>query len=77
MKPDYVGCVVLGTAAMIAGLVLVFQVFQTEDLAVGVLALALVVGGYASATVGLNRLASRELLYGGEKDREGRKGGEK
>jgi fatty-acid desaturase len=67
--------VVIGTVAMVVGIMLVFQMSQTEDLAVGLLALALVVGGYASATAGLNRLASHELLYGGEKGREGKKEG--
>jgi hypothetical protein len=75
MKLNYLAYVVLGTAAMIAGLILVFQTLQTEDLVVGVLALALVVGGYASATIGLNRLTSRELLYGAEEEQEGQKGG--
>lgn len=75
MRPRYMIYVVIGTVAMVAGIMLVFQTFQTEDLAVGVLALALVVGGYASATAGLNRLASHELLYGGEKEREGQKEG--
>jgi fatty-acid desaturase len=75
MKPDYI-CVVIGMVAVIAGLILVILTFQTEDLPVGMLALALMLGGHTSVTVGLTRLASRELLYGDWKDREGQKGGE-
>ena len=75
MKPRYMVYVVMGTVAMVAGIMLVSQMSQTEDLAAGLLALALAVGGYASATAGLNRLASHELLYGGEKEREGKKEG--
>jgi len=72
MKPRYMIYVVIGMVAMMAGIVLVFQ---TEDLSVGILALALVVGGYTSATAGLNRLASHELLYGGGQGRKGQKEG--
>lgn len=68
----YQRMVLIGLSATAGGLALVAF---SEGFVENTVGLSMLVAGSLSATFGVIRIASHELLYGGEKEREGQKEG--